>query len=364
VAVHPVDAETSSAAERYLDLVEQELHDVLDEQRRRVRDLAREAVLLVDEVARTLAAGGKRIRPLFCYWGYRAAGGEDGPPIAMAGAALELLHTSALIHDDVMDRSHFRRGQPTAFRMLARERTPPPVEGADPDERFGRAAAILAGDLAQAFADELLADSGFDTARLMEAFRHFNDMRVQAVAGELLDVLLARRGEADEAAARRVAILKSASYTVVGPLLLGAALGGAEPRVREVLARYGWPLGEAFQLRDDVLGTFGDPALTGKDRDTDIREGKQTALVAKARRLADPSDGALLDDWLGREGLPPDQVEAVRAVIRSSGALEETVGLIEALTGEAVAALAGAPLASEVARALEDLAAVVALREA
>src|SRR5205814_2285461 len=252
-----------------------------------------------------------RIRPLFCYWGHRAGGGVDDDRIARAGAALELLHTSALIHDDVVDRSHFRRGRPTAFRSLARERTQAPVGGEEPDERFGRSAAILAGDLAQAFADELLAGSGFPPDGLLAGFGRFNEMRVQAVAGELLDVLLARRGEADEAAARRVASLKSASYTVVGPLLLGAALAGADASTQAVLAAYGWPLGEAFQLRDDVLGTFGDPALTGKDRDTDIREGKQTALVAKARRLADEPSSQILAERLGRSELSQDEVDAV-----------------------------------------------------
>ena len=173
-------------------------------------------------------------------------------------------------------------------------------------------------------------------------------MRTQAVAGEFLDLLLARRGHADETEARRVASLKSASYTVVGPLLVGASLAGAEPGIVGALEGYGWALGEAFQLRDDVLGTFGDPAVTGKDRDTDIREGKQTALVAKARRLAGEDPAGAVFERLGRADLMADEIEGIRLAIRESGAVAETV----------------APIAPEVASALRSLADLVALRNA
>jgi len=343
----------------YLEEVDAELRAFVLARREQMARLAPEPVVLIDELSRTLAAGGKRLRPLFCYWGYRAGGGAATKGIARVGAALELLHTFAVIHDDVMDRSHLRRGEPTSYRRLAAE--PEASEAQDP---FGRSAAILAGDLAQALADELFVSSGFPPPRLLEAFRHFNEMRTQAVAGEFLDLLLARRGHGDETEARRVASLKSASYTVVGPLLVGGSLAAAEPSVVEALSEYGWALGEAFQLRDDVLGTFGDPAVTGKDRDTDIREGKQTALVAKARRLGGEGPSGAVLDRLGRPDLSADEIEGIRRAIRESGAVAETVGLIDSLAAKAVAALDDAPIAPEVASALRSLADLVALRNA
>ncbi len=369
----PSDRLVGRDAPSFLASVEEELTAFLFEKRKAVEREAPEAVVLVDELSRTLGSGGKRLRPLFCYWGHLAAGGRPGGPIARAGGAVELLHTSAVIHDDVLDRSRLRRGHPTAFRHLSAPGSDPPRErpstGRDAsrlegEDRFGRSAAILAGDLAGALADELLARSGFPSDRLVAAFRPWSEMRAQAVAGELLDLVLAERRTADEAEARRVASLKSASYTVVGPLLVGATLGGAGPDVLGALAAFGWPLGEAFQLRDDVLGTFGDPAVTGKDRDTDILEGKQTTLVAKARRLADERDERIMAERLGRDDLDGRDVDRIRAILRGSGALAETLGLVESLAERAVGSLENAAISPEAARALRSLALMVAVRDA
>jgi geranylgeranyl diphosphate synthase type I len=217
-------------------LVDRELVRFLAEQRMEIRALAPESVTLIDEIERTVRAGGKRIRPLFCYWGHRAAGGAEGPEIVRAGAAIELLHTSAIIHDDVVDRSELRRGQPTAFRAL----------GTVWGDRHGRAAAILAGDLAHALADTLLAASGFPAERLAASFDYFNRMRVEAVSGQMLDLVAAKRGHGSEGQARRAAALKSGSYTVVGPLLVGAALAGADQPLLATLVSYGKPPGRGL----------------------------------------------------------------------------------------------------------------------
>jgi geranylgeranyl diphosphate synthase type I len=319
---------------------------------------APEAVVLVDALVRMVESGGKRLRPIFCYWGYRSGRGADGPGIVRAGAAVELLHTSALIHDDVMDRSELRRGRPTTFRQLAG-----PAGQPEEVDRLGRSAAILAGNLSQALADRLLAEAEFPAERVIAAFGHFNRMRERAVSGELLDLLRAERGDVDEAGARRVAELKSGSYTVVGPLLMGASLSGTEGDVAVVLERYGRPLGEAFQLRDDVLGTFGDQAVTGKDRDTDIREGKRTTLVAKAWGMGTAESRRMMTERLGRPGLSSDQVQDVRNLIRSTGALAQTIALIDGLSAQAKAALEEAALPEEVDHALRALADLVALRD-
>jgi geranylgeranyl diphosphate synthase, type I len=357
VKVRPSPAVRSDAADAFLRSVDAELDRCLREERGSLQTFAPEAIVLVEALDRMLQAGGKRLRPLFCYWGHRAAGEAGGPGIVRAGSAVELLHMSALIHDDVIDRSQLRRGQPTAFRDLADLEQDP-----ERAERFGRSAAILAGDLAAALADRLLAGAEFPADRVLAAFAHFNRMRVQAVSGEFLDLLRARRGNVDEAGARQVATLKSGSYSVVGPLLIGASLGGAGPHVIEALERYGGPLGEAFQLRDDVLGTFGDPAVTGKDRDTDIREGKRTALVAKAWEMGSAESQRMMTERLGRPGLSSREVEDVREAFRSSGALAETLGLIDGLARQAKDALDGG-IPAEAAEALLRMTDLVVLRD-
>jgi geranylgeranyl diphosphate synthase, type I len=341
----------------FLALVDAQIARALDVERADTEAAAPGAAPLVRELVRTVTSGGKRIRPVFCYWGHRAAGGDRPDALARVGAAIEMLHTAALIHDDVVDGSPLRRGEPTAFRRFAEG--PPPAS-----DRFGRSAAILAGDLAQAIADRLLAASDFDAERLVRAFGHFNRMRIDAVLGEYLDLLAASTGAASEVEVRHVGAMKSGSYTVVGPLLIGAALAGSDGALDHVLRAYGEPLGEAFQLRDDVLGTFGDAYATGKDPDDDLREGKQTLLVAAARRLAAPDELRALDDALGRHDLPRELADRARALIRRSGALQETLNAIADLAERARAAVAATPLLDPTVRAaLTSLAGLVALRE-
>ncbi len=346
----------------FLSLVDVALHGALAEELERMRSETPDASALVEELIRTVSAGGKRIRPAFCFWGHRAGGGERWEALAQVGAAIELLHTSALIHDDVVDGSKLRRGEPTAFRRLASR------AGAD-DERFGRSAAILAGDLAAALADRLFAESRFPPERILAASEHFNRARVDAIRGEYLDVLAASTGTIAEDEARRVGALKAGSYTVVGPLLIGAALAeagdaGAGAAVAGALRAYGEPIGEAFQLRDDVLGTFGDPVVTGKDPDDDLREGKQTLLVVNAKRLADPDGRRTLADALGRSDLPAELAARARDVIVESGALRETLATIDRLERQACSAIEDAPFDGAARAALASLASLVALREA
>ncbi len=306
---------------------------------------------------------GKRLRPLFCRWGYRAAApaGEEEPDgLVRAAAAVELLHTFAVIHDDVIDRSRLRRGVPTSPRQLAG------AGGSEPEaEHRGRAAAVLAGDLCAVLAEALLAGCGLPGDRVLAALEQFDRSRVEAVTGQFLDLLAtgASAEAPEEGRARLTSALKSGSYTVVGPLRVGAALGGASDEVHRVLEAYGRPLGEAFQLRDDVLGTFGEPAATGKDRDGDIREGKRTVLVAAAWRLGSPGERDRLTWGLGRPDLPAGEVDAIRDLFRTTGALAATLALIDGLAATARGML-GPPLPDEVASSLDQLAGLVALRDA
>jgi geranylgeranyl diphosphate synthase type I len=230
----------------------------------RRQDLARidpAAAPLADEIARLVQAGGRRVRPAFVYWGFRAAGGSDGAPILDAAAALELLHTMALIHDDLMDHAETRRGVPASHVVV------------------GVSEAILAGDLAAVFADQLLLRSGFAPVRLLAAQGRYHRMRVEMAAGQYLDLTGASSDP------HHVAALKGGSYTVTGPLLMGADLAGGGTPIVTRLGRYGEPLGRAFQLLDDL-------------RDGEAAEGV-TRGVAEA--LVEEAVAALDADVLGAE---------------------------------------------------------------
>ena len=336
------------------DRVQKSLAAFLDEQVVHLDGIAPE----LDAVSETLRAfllhGGKRLRPAFCYWGWRGAGGPDVDEIVTAAAALELLQACALIHDDVMDGSDTRRGRPAVHRAFATLHRGASWLG-DP-EAFGRSAAILLGDLCHVWADQLLNSSGLDPAALRRAAPVYDVMRVELMAGQYLDVVEQALGGRDVERALHVARYKSAKYTIERPLHLGGVLAGAGPDALAAYTGYGLPLGEAFQLRDDVLGVFGDPDVTGKPAGDDLREGKRTALVAMATERALPAQAALLRRHLGDPGLDDAGVAELRAVIAASGALEAVERLIETRTAAALAALADArgldPVAAEVLRDL------------
>jgi geranylgeranyl diphosphate synthase type I len=340
--------------------IDAELRRFLSEQRSSLAGADRGIGGLFDELDRVIASGGKRLRPLFCLLGYGAAGRRVDEPAIRAASALELLHTFAIVHDDVMDRSASRRGVPATWVHLGGEHRRAGLRG-DPDA-YGVSAAILLGDLALVLAGRALRESGFPGDRLMPALERYDRMRAEVVAGQYLDVLAAHRGSADEGEARRIAVLKSGGYTVEGPLHIGTLLGGGSGELIECLSRYGVALGEAFQLRDDVLGVFGDPAVTGKDRHSDLREGKRTVLVAKAVAAAGPPDRAFLESRLGAPDLSADEVERTRALLEDSGALKDTLVLIDELVDRAKGALRAAPLPPGASALLADMADLVAVR--
>ena len=312
-----------------------------------------EAQPLLDELEALVASGGKRLRPRFCYWGHRAAGGADGSAIMRTGAALELLHTMALIHDDVMDRADVRRNRASTFRALADIAAR--VEHRGDPQRFGASAAILTGMLGFVLADRLFWTAGFDLDVTRRAGDRYDRLRTRAIAGQYLDLLAAHRGRADEPTARRIATLKSGSYSVADPLAIGALLASDDVAVVALLDTYGIALGEAFQLRDDVLGTFGDPHTTGKDHDGDIREGKQTVLLAKARAGATQMQLRVLDQLVGDAELGPQDVQRVREIIVETGALDTTNQLIAELAEQAIAALDPSVIEPEALNALRAL---------
>ena len=342
--------------------VEKALSAFLARQRARLDAIDAGLDPVADAIEDFVLLGGKRLRPAFAYWGYRAAGGADRDELVAAVSALELVQASALMHDDVMDASDLRRGEPSVHRRFAAVHRRGDWAG-DP-EGFGRAAAILLGDLCLAWSDELLHTSGLDPQSLARARPVFDEMRTEVSAGQYLDVLAQVSRDTSIERASTIARYKSAKYTVERPLLFGAALADAPAPVRAAFSGYGLPLGEAFQLRDDILGVYGDPGVTGKPAGDDLREGKRTYLVAAAAAAADPVGRAALLAGLGDPELDETRVVELRGIITGTGALARTERRIAELTAQALAALAAIRLEPEAAGVLVDLARVATQRGA
>jgi len=316
------------------------------------------------QLAADAVSGGKRLRPAFCVWGRIAAGGPpaDPRPLLRAAASLDLLHASALVHDDVMDASDTRRGRPSAHRALEARHAAEGLQGAS--DAFGRAGAILLGDLLLIWSDELLRRSGLPAADLERAQPLLEAVRTEVTAGQFLDILAQARPPRDARErpavamdrVNRVVDFKTARYTVTRPAQIGAALGGADEHLLEGLARYGALIGRAFQFRDDLLGVFGDASVTGKPAGDDLREGKLTVLVAQAMARADDAGANQLASLLGRGDLSPADVDRARQIIMDSGAYAAAENDIARCLDEAVATLAATPMTTEGRQALTRLA--------
>lgn len=343
------------------------LADFIAERSAELVGLGRPLDAIAQEIGALVTSGGKRLRPAFVYWGHRAAGAEPHPGVVTVAAAVEMLHTFALLHDDVMDRSATRRGRPSAHRGLAALHREEGLTG-DP-EWFGTSAAILAGDLAFLWSDQLFDAARFDAVTMDRARRVFTTLRTEVMAGQYLDLRLGgvdnaieREGDgANDDAARRVALLKSGRYTITRPLELGFALADRPDEQRQVrLGAYGDALGLAFQLRDDILGMFGDPATTGKAVTDDLRDGKQTLLMVRALTLSTTAQRKVLMNALGAPEIDEALADDCRDIIARSGALASVETLVRSLHATAVASIDGLP--EPAATALRTLATGAAQR--
>ncbi|MFS0854376.1 polyprenyl synthetase family protein [Microbacterium sp. 179-I 3D4 NHS] len=336
------------------------------------REYGPDAEALLDAAADTLV-GGKRLRARFCHAGWRATAlfrdrrATEDPSLWDVCAALEIFQSAALVHDDLIDNSDTRRGRPAAHRALEAAHRSSSWTG--DAEAFGRAAAVLLGDLLVAWSDDLL-ESAIDGHTQAAAVRaEYARMRRDVTIGQYLDIAeesaWSVNGDATHAdRALRVASLKSARYSIQQPLALGAALAGADGEQQESLRRFGHPVGMAFQLRDDVLGVFGDESLTGKPAGDDLREGKRTVLIALTRERLDPSARALVDEMLGDPGLTPQQVSFLQATIADTEALERVETMIADYAHEADRALRSARLDNSAVGDLRELARAATVRSA
>jgi geranylgeranyl diphosphate synthase type I len=363
----PPDLLAAADLDRLRAAVTTALADFLDGQRGVLAGMDPALTPVVDEV-RAFASGGKRLRPAFAYWGWRGGNqGQDRAPeddaaVLRAVAALEFVHASALVHDDVMDGATTRRGRPAAHIGFAARHAAAALTG--DGGVFGTGAAILIGDLALVWSDELLRTSGLSTGALARARPVWDTMRTEVTAGQYLDLLRAAGGLPGPQGALTVARFKSAGYTVQRPLQLGAAIAGAGADVMAACTEIGLPLGEAFQLRDDVLGVFGDPAVTGKSVDDDLREGKQTLLIALAEEATDAAGRELLAEALGNPAAGPEEFQALRELLETTGARASVEQRITERTAQARAAIAAAPMAADARAALDVLAVAATARAA
>ncbi|WP_211239625.1 polyprenyl synthetase family protein [Jiangella gansuensis] len=339
--------------------IQQALDEFVDRQRGLLGDASPRTAPLVEAAAEFLT-GGKHLRPTFCYWGWRAAGGDPAEPaMVTVGAAIELFQASALVHDDLIDGSDTRRGRPSVHRRFAAMHRDAGWQG-DPDA-FGAAAAILLGDLLLAWSGEAFesATAAHDGAGLRGARAVFDLMRTEVGGGQYLDVLEQASGAAEPAGqaerARTVLRYKSARYSVEHPLVIGGALAGAPESLLDAYRRFGSALGEAFQLRDDILGVFGDPERTGKPTGDDLREGKRTLLVAYALERASAAQAEVVSTHLGDPALDLAGVEALRAVLVSTGALARVETLLTERVADARSALDAADVTEDGRKALSNL---------
>jgi geranylgeranyl diphosphate synthase, type I len=302
----------------------------------------------IDALSALVLAGGKRLRPAFAHWAFVGVGGDpEDSRIVDAGAGLELLHTFALVHDDIMDGSSTRRGMEAVHvHFLRAHRT---FKGRGEDRRFGEGAAILVGDLAFVYADLLMSTAN------AEAIGVFNELRIEVNIGQYLDLVGSVRGEPSLEAAQRICQYKSGKYTIERPLHLGAALAGQLGSFEPALSAYGMPLGEAFQLRDDIMGAVGDDAITGKPVGDDLREGKPTALVARARELATKGQRQLLSR-IGDPKLSDEDIADMQQVLIATGSVAWVEDRIASLREESIVAMHSAGLTGGATEALVDLA--------
>ena len=343
-------------ADAHVALVDAILADTIGAARSEWGSVSPHLTPVFEEIGALVLGGGKRLRPRFCHWGWVAAGGDpDDDSHARYGAAIELLHVTALFHDDVIDDAHTRRGRTTTHRLFMDVHADNGWAG--DARRFGEGAAILFGDITYVLSDSLM-DGLNPPARSV-----WHSLRLEMNVGQWLDTLGSARRDRDPIDAGLVCRMKSAKYTVERPLHLGAL--AADPSVGAellpMLSAYGLPLGDAFQMRDDMLGAFGDESVTGKPVGGDFREGKPTPLLALAWSRADDVQRKVLDR-VGDPALTAAQVADIQQVVVDTGAAAEIESRISGLASQAIGALDASRMAGRSYAALVDLVDVVTSR--
>ena len=320
------------------------------------------AVEAVETIADFTLAGGKRIRPALVYYGYLAAGGQDSQEIVEASMGIELVHSFLLIHDDIIDRDATRHGVATVHERYKKigKLVAPKEDGL----HFGNSMAMIVGDMASAMAYEIIFNTHFSSETIIRALGKLQNIVYVTIPGEMLDVMMETRGQATEEEILRMFEGKTSRYTFEGPLHLGAALAGGNEKILAGFTAYSLPLGKAFQIRDDILGVFGDEKKLGKPIGSDVIEGKQTILLVKALEQGDLKQKESLQKYLGKKDLTLAELSEFREIIRATGSLEYSQQLSQDLVVEAKAAINQIEFKNEAAREfLAALADYIIVRE-
>ena len=341
--------------------VSTELNKFLTEQGQYLNSIGIELASVTNAIKSFLLDGGKRFRPLFAYVGYLAAGGPEDKSVLKAVSSLELLHACALIHDDVMDGSDTRRNAPAIHKVFEGMHAADNLTG--DSKSFGMSSAILLGDLALIWSDQMLNQSNISIEARIRSLTIHDEMRVELMAGQYLDVLEQALASKSVARSLKVARYKSGKYSIERPLHFGAAIATNDAkRYQVIFSNFGLPLGEAFQLRDDLLGVFGDPEETGKPAGDDLREGKRTALIAMTTERANPLQLQVLDKYFGKADLDFAGVAKLRELITNTGAVSDLEKLITELSDTAQKAINHEVITNEYQNLLTDLAIVATQR--
>jgi geranylgeranyl diphosphate synthase type I len=340
--------------------VEEELGIFLNREAAYLNSISTELTPVSDSLSSFLLDSGKRLRPLYAYAGFLASGGSLDKPVVRAMASLELLQACALIHDDLMDGSDTRRGKPSIHRHFESRHVQDDLDGFAP--HYGLSAAVLLGDLALVWSDQMLNSAGLTTAQFTALLPYYNEMRVELMAGQFLDIHEQTEKTTSVERSMKIARYKSGKYTIERPLHLGAAMASAPSEIFTALSAYGLPLGEAFQLRDDLLGVFGDPSVTGKPAGDDLREGKRTVLIAMTNDRQSEAQREIARKYFGKPDLDAQGVAVLREIIESTGAREELESTIERLTDQALTAAQSAVFTEDGNAMLVELANIATKR--
>lgn len=345
----------------YKKTLDRKLEQYFAKKLREMREVGPSAKDAVKSIRDLVLAGGKRVRAGFMYWGYRSAGGRDFEKIVEASMSIELTHIFLLIHDDIIDRDDFRHGVETIHKKY--ERLAKRFYKKVVPKHFGDSMAIIAGDMAAAFGNEIIFNSRFAPERKQKALLKLQDIVVNTVSGEILDVMLEAKGRASEKEILEVHRNKTAKYTVEGPLHLGALLAGADEKILKALSGYAVPVGIAFQIQDDILGAFGNEKKLGKPVCSDLREGKQTLLIVKALENGNAKQIRLVKKLLGDKNVSEMDIRSFRQVIRETGSLDYSQNLAKKYVEEGKAVIKKSDFDEKVKSFLTGIADYIVNRE-
>jgi len=319
----------------YKQKIEIELKKYLAKKTKEAYQTSRYCGEMLDHITDITLRGGKRIRAALLFYSYMAHGGKDEKMALYASMSIELAQTYLLIHDDIMDRDILRRGGSTIhhiYRQLAEKR----YKGRIESEHYGRSIAILAGDTANGFSNEILAELPIDSKLTRRALLELNKMYNKEYFGQLLDINSELIDNVSRNDVVRIHELKTSPYTFDTPMKLGAILAGADEKTVDRLSKYAIPLGVAFQIQDDILGMFGREEKLGKPTTSDLREGKRTLLILDALEKADRGDRQTILENLGNESVGEAELQKVKEIVQKTGALEMSRDMAKGFVNKAI----------------------------